>query len=234
MEKLRKATKKTFEVYDEGAANDLLNNFKSEEGKIALVECIKACKENYTSLCENAQLTSMVIKSALLELAMEESSKAYYTCVLYIYLFEIKKAPIWADTETIKNRPPATMANMFRDIFKGHRLKGSLALMGRYAPLEYPDRFREMVINAAKEKRQDVRMALYKANNYLKEIEKYKNIDFEKIKENGFYVDFDIKTLKLSKPTAANEDEMKEMEFMIATSNKNVEEFLRVIGESVI
>ncbi len=236
---LQKATKRVFTRYDESKEEDrerakkLLENLKSEKGNEVLIKCIKACKENSLRLRSDSQKLDGPTKSALLELAMEESSKAYYLCAIYIYLFDTKKLPIWAHKESIRGMRVTTVANTLVDIFRGHKLKGALSLIGRYAPSEYPEKFEELVIRAAKEKGKDTRQAVLKAREYIESIKNYKSIDFEKTKENGFYVDLDINTLDLFTPHSAKENELNEMEYLIKISNANVDDFLRVVEVGV-
>ncbi len=225
-----------FTRYDESKEEDrerakkLLESFKSEKGNEVLIKCIKACKENSLRLHADSQKVDGPTKSALLELAMEEYSKAFYLCTIYLYLFDTKKLPIWANKESIRGSQVTTMANTFVDIFKGHKLKGALPLMGRYAPLKYPKEFEELAIKAAKERGKDPRQAALKAREYLKSIETYKDIDFGKIKEKGFYVDMDMESLEVYRPVSASDDEIKEMESMIKTLEANVDDFLKCIG----
>lgn len=230
-EKLRKSTNRIFDRKDEEESKKMLDNLKSDKGKEALIECIRACKDNYNRLYDDAQKVEQPTKSSLLELAMEETSKAYYLCAAYIYLFDIPKAPIWADIKSIKNMRGTTIANTLVDIFIGHKLKGALAFIGRYALLKYSDKFEEMAIRAAKDRGQNVRDVQIKVRNYLKGLkDTYKYIDFGKIKEKGFYVDMDMESLEIYKPVSASDDEIKEMEFMIKTSRANVDDFLKCIG----
>ena len=76
-----------------------------------------------------------------------------------------------------------------------------------------------------------VRDVQIKVRNYLKGLkDTYKDIDFGKIKEKGFYVDMDMESLEVYRPVSASDNEIKEMEFMIKTSMANVDNFLKCIG----
>jgi hypothetical protein len=227
-----------FDKLDETESQKLLNVLNSEKGKGALMAGIRGAVFNSERLLKDAQNTSEPTKSALLELAMEEAEKSYYLCVIYLYIFDIDKdkLPIFVDEEQlrrIKEMKLTTPMNIFNAIFKYHKIKEVMSFVGRYAAVKNPDAFKRIAKENAfrlGKRGRELEAYMQKAEAFLKEVEAYKKIDFDKIKMDGIYVNIDVNSLEVLTPKPANSDEIKEMEYMLKISLANSKDFLRKLG----
>ena len=215
-------------------------------------ECIK----NSERLSKDSEVVSEPTKSALLELAFEEASKAYWIANIYLDLFKVENRPYWAKlvgyaiefkrqsrkkqkgmfggivTRLLMFEEKRARMNILYSIFREHDLKILLPLLGVKAINEFANP-EEDIINAFKsigiseEKIRDKRPQI---KEYISYIQSYKKIDFNKIKMNGFYVDFEPETLNIYKPSQAKASDIEEIKRNIEISIRNVKELLMVLG----
>ena len=227
-----------FDKLDETESQKLLKVLNSEKGSKALIAGVKEAIFNSERLSKDAQNTSEPTKSALLELAMEEAEKSYYLCVIYLYIFDMDKdkLPVFVDEEQlqrIKEMKITTPMNIFNAIFKYHKIKEVMSVIGRYASAKNPDIFKRMIKEKAfnlGRRGRELEAIMQKAEAFLKEAEAYKKIDFDRIKMNGIYMNIDVNSLEVLIPKPATYDEIKEMEYITKISLDNSKDFLRKIG----
>ena len=205
----------------------IVAKLKTKSSQVAILNCIKACAENSERLSEDAKKVSKPSNSALLELSMEEACKAATLSIFYIRFYNLSNLENLGDFTAIKKLPIDQHINMVNSVFKDHEFKVSAPVISK------------VIAEMGKEVYNKVGPTLLKKRGVPEE--KTKDIIDEatqfldslttesipsKIKENGFYVDFDFNELNLSLPKEAQINDLMAVNLWTELYMNLVKEFL--------
>ena len=182
--------------------SELIDRLRSTGSAKEIYLCIAACVKNAERLMADAKRVSKPTGSALIELAMEESIKAYWLCEFYLKFYNPGNIPEWANERylrELRNRPVEEDLNIIFNIFKRHDLKANMLILigGLFSALS--DIYGELELNI--EPGEMIKYKLF--------FKKLNSIEGNKVKEDGLYINFDFTKIKFSQPKSASIEDVK-------------------------
>jgi hypothetical protein len=208
----------------------IVAKLKTESAQVAILNCIKACAANSERLSEDAKNVSKPSNSALLEISMEEACKAATLSIFYIRFYNLTKLENLGNFTGIKKIPIDQHINMINSMFLSHEFKGSNpVIMGVVSEIG-----KEVYDEVMPEHLQKRGVTGEKATEIINEAKALLDSFViesipSRIKERGFYVDFDFNELKLSLPTEATEKDSTILQDWISVYLDVVKEFLEYL-----
>lgn len=208
----------------------IVAKLKTKSSQVAILNCIKACAENSERLSEDAKKVSKPSNSALLELSMEEACKAAALSVFYIIFYNLTKLENLGDFTRIKKMPIDLHINMINSMFLSHEFKifnpVLMSVVSEIGKEVYDEVMLEHLQKrgvTGEEAAEIIKEAKAGLDSFV--IESIPS----RIKERGFYVDFDFNELKLSLPTEVTEKDSTILQNWIAVYLDVVKEFLEFL-----